>query len=103
MKSINKSDKPLRSSGLNLTTVWVQGPHLGDYMEKYLRLNQIVLDLSEVECIEWKQIDDEEQYSEKTLYSIRLHLKSGKMFTRQVYDTQFEEIKEQLKEILEGE
>jgi|TARA_R100000808_G_C2088133_1_gene109528 hypothetical protein len=69
-------------------------------MEKYLRLNQIVLDLSEVECIEWKQIDDEEQYSERTLFSIRLHLRSGKMFTRQVYDTQFDDIKEQFKAVL---
>jgi hypothetical protein len=69
-------------------------------MEKYLRLNQIVLDLSEVECIEWKQIDDEEQYSERTLFSIRLHLRSGKMFTRQVYDTQFDDIKEQFKAVI---
>ena len=71
-------------------------------MEKYLRLNQIVLDLSEVECIEWKQIDDEEQYSERTLFSIRLHLRSGKMFTRQVYDTQFDDIKEQFKAVICG-
>ena len=69
-------------------------------MNKYLRMNQIVTDLSEVECIEWKQIDGE-QYSEKTLYSIRLHMKSGKMFTRQVYDKQFDEIKEQFKELKE--
>ena len=72
-------------------------------MDKYLRLNQIALDLSEVECIEWKQIDDEEQYSDKVLYSVRLHLKSGKMFTRQVYDTQFDDIKEQFKDILHNE
>ena len=81
----------------------MQGPPIGDNMEKYLRLNQIALDFSEVECIEWKQIDDEEQYSEKTLYSVRLHLKSGKMFTRQVYDSQFDDIKEQFKSILEEE
>mgnify|MGYP003144961043 CR=1 FL=1 len=72
-------------------------------VNKYLRLNQIAVDLSEVECIEWKQIDDEEQYSEKILYSVRLHLKSGKMFTRQVYDTQFDNIKEQFKDILREE
>ena len=71
--------------------------------ERYLRLNQIVLDFAEVECIEWKQIDDEEQYSEKPLFSVRLHLKSGKMFTRQVYDTQFDNIKEQFKDLLDDE
>ena len=29
-------------------------------MERYVRMNQICLDLIEVETIEWKQIDEDE-------------------------------------------
>ena len=56
---------------------------------RYVRMNQISLDLSEVEAIEWKKIDDDEVISDQTMYSVRIHLKSGKMYTRQVFDNQF--------------
>ena len=68
-------------------------------MNRYLRLNQIALDFEEVECIEWKTV---EEFSSE--YSLRFHLKSGKCFTRQVQENQFKNIKEKYKEILkEGE
>ena len=67
---------------------------------RYVRMNQISLDLNEVEAIEWKKIDDDEVISDQTMYSVRIHLKSGKMYTRQLFETQFKELKEQFKEII---
>ena len=69
-------------------------------MNRYVRMNQICLDLEEVETIEWKKIADDEVISDKDMYSLRIHMKSGKMFTRQVFETQFEEVKEQYKELI---
>ena len=66
-------------------------------------MNQICLDLDEVETIEGKKIADDEVISEQDMYSIRIHMKSGKMFTRQVFETQFEEVKEQYKELIGDE
>jgi len=70
---------------------------------RYIRMNQICLDLEEVETIEWKKIADDEVISEQDMYSLRIHMKSGKMFTRQVFETQFEEVKEQYKELIGDE
>jgi len=67
---------------------------------RYVRMNQICLDLEEVETIEWKKIADDEVISDRDMYSLRIHMKSGKMFTRQVFETQFEEVKEQYKELI---
>tara|TARA_A100001201_G_scaffold91612_1_gene79928 strand:+ start:400 stop:618 length:219 start_codon:yes stop_codon:yes gene_type:complete len=72
-------------------------------MNRYVRMNQICLDLEEVETIEWKKIADDEVISDKDMYSLRIHMKSGKMFTRQVFETQFEEVKEQYKELIGDE
>ena len=69
-------------------------------MNRYVRMNQICLDLEEVETIEWKKLAEDEVISEKDMYSIRIHMKSGKMFTRQVFESQFEEVKEQYKELI---
>ena len=69
--------------------------------ERYVRMNQLSLDLAEVEAIEWKKIDDDENISAQDLYSIRIHLKSGKMYSRQLFETQFKELKENYKELLE--
>lgn len=66
---------------------------------RYVRMNQICLDLDEVETIEWKKIDEDETLG-NSMYTLRVHMKSGKMFTRQVYETQFEELKEQYKELI---
>ena len=55
------------------------------------------MDFNEVECIEWKKVD-EDFTSDAEQYSLRFHLRSGKMFTRQVHETQFESIKEKYKD-----
>ena len=70
---------------------------------RYVRMNQICLDLNEVETIEWKKLNEDEVISEQDMYSVRLHMKSGKMFSRQLFETQFEEIKEQYKEMIGDE
>ena len=70
---------------------------------RYVRMNQICLDLEEVETLEWKQIDEDEVIGERNMYSLRVHMKSGKMFTRQVFESQFEDIKEQWKEVIGSE
>jgi len=67
---------------------------------RYVRMNQISLDLNEVEAIEWKKIDEDEVISDQTMYSVRIHLKSGKMYTRQVFDNQLKLLKDQFKEII---
>ena len=69
---------------------------------RYVRMNQICLDLKEVETIEWKKLDEEETLG-NIMYSLRVHMKSGKMFTRQIYDSQFDDIKEQWKELIGSE
>ena len=65
----------------------------------YMRMNQLALNLFEVECLEWKDIPNEDE-SIGDLISIRFHMKSGKMYTRQVYENQFEAIKEKYKEAI---
>jgi len=70
---------------------------------RYVRMNQLSMDLNEVEAIEWKKITDDENITDQDLYSVRIHLKSGKMYTRQVFETQFKELKRQYKEMIGSE
>ncbi len=70
---------------------------------RYVRMNQLSMDLNEVEAIEWKKMDDDENITEQELYSVRIHLKSGKMYTRQIFQTQFKELKEQFKNMIGSE
>ena len=56
-----------------------------------IRMNEILLDLDEVESIEWRHQEDD-------MYSVRFHMKhSGKMFTRIVHENQLQQLKEQFK------
>ena len=41
---------------------------------RYVRMNQICLDLEEVETIEWKKIADDEVISDRDMYSLRIHI-----------------------------
>tara|TARA_R110002020_G_scaffold2_5_gene44 strand:- start:6192 stop:6392 length:201 start_codon:yes stop_codon:yes gene_type:complete len=66
-------------------------------------MNQLSMDLNEVEAIEWKRIDDDTNITDQELYSVRIHLKSGKMYTRQIFNTQFDELKEQFKNMIGSE
>ena len=56
-----------------------------------IRMNEILLDMNEVESIEWREQGNE-------MFSVRFHMKqSGKMFTRIVHDNQLQQLKEQFK------
>ena len=56
-----------------------------------IRMNEILLDMDEVESIEWREQDD-------GMYSVRFHMKqSGKMFTRIVHENQLQQLKNQFK------
>jgi len=70
---------------------------------RYVRMNQLSMDLNEVEAIEWKKITEDKNITDQELYSVRIHLKSGKMYTRQVFETQFKELKRQYKEMIGSE
>tara|TARA_R100001510_G_C7622360_1_gene182956 strand:- start:666 stop:902 length:237 start_codon:yes stop_codon:yes gene_type:complete len=56
-----------------------------------IKMNEIVLDMEEVESIEWKHDGGE-------AYSVRFHMKSGKMFTRIVHKNQLDTLIEDFKE-----
>ena len=56
-----------------------------------VKMNEIVLDMAEVESIEWKHDEDEQ-------YSVRFHMKSGKMFTRIVHKNQLDNLIDEFKE-----
>tara|TARA_R110000751_G_scaffold43022_2_gene99525 strand:- start:394 stop:585 length:192 start_codon:yes stop_codon:yes gene_type:complete len=58
-----------------------------------IKLNEILLDLEEVETIEWKEDDDDFER-----FSVRFHMKSGKMFTRLVHENQLKILSGQFKE-----
>ena len=65
----------------------------------YFRLHQLCFDMAEVESIEWKRLEEEPDNP----YSVRIHLKSGKQFTRQLFEQQFKQLKEQFKHQLGDE
>lgn len=64
----------------------------------YFRLHQLCFDMSEVEAIEWKRLEEEPEN-----YSVRIHFRSGKQFTRQLHEPQFKQLKEQFKHQLGDE
>ena len=50
-----------------------------------VRMNKLVIDMDEVESIEWEVTEDTEAYT------VRFHTKSGKMYTRKLDKTNFKE------------
>ena len=56
-----------------------------------IRMNEILLDMDEVESIEWREQND-------GAFSVRFHMRnSGKMFTRIVHENQLKQLKTQFK------
>ena len=68
----------------------------------YVRLNNVCLDLREVECLEWKKTDDEENVTDHIIYKVTIHTKAAKIFTRLVFEQQLETLKESFKEYVNG-
>ena len=68
----------------------------------YVRLNNICLDLREIECIEWKKTEDEENMSTHIIYRVTIHTKASKIFTRLLFEGQFKTLKERYKYHVNG-
>ena len=62
----------------------------------HYRLNRLTIDLDEVESIEWSNVSNETLDENPDLYQVVLHMKSGKKFTRRVYENQLQQILETL-------
>tara|TARA_R100000773_G_scaffold44146_1_gene44254 strand:+ start:209 stop:403 length:195 start_codon:yes stop_codon:yes gene_type:complete len=57
-----------------------------------VRMNKLVIDMEEVESLEWETIE------ETDAYTVRFHTKSGKMYTRKLDKKSFKEMIEQYQE-----
>tara|TARA_R110000751_G_scaffold297194_1_gene406675 strand:- start:997 stop:1194 length:198 start_codon:yes stop_codon:yes gene_type:complete len=62
-------------------------------MVNITKMNKLVIDLDEVESIEW-----EENLNGEDAYTIRFHMKSGKMYTRILLEPQFNQLVSTYKE-----
>ena len=53
-----------------------------------------MIDRTEIEAVEWNLVNNElpSEETNKELYQIQFHMRSGKKFTRRVYKTQFDDI-----------
>ena len=68
----------------------------------FIRLHRLLLDIKRVETIEWHDVSEEmsDKESEQKLYSVVFHMKSGKKFTRRVYEIQLQQCKDTLRNYL---
>ena len=56
-------------------------------------MHRAIIEQSEVEAVEWNSVSNElPDDSGKELYQIQFHMRSGKKFTRRVYDKQLNDI-----------
>ena len=72
---------------------------------RHIRLNGIIISTKNVESVEWRDVTEEmanTEYQGK-LYSIVFHMRSGKKFTRRVYEKQLEQCKDALRDYLSYE
>jgi len=58
-------------------------------MPRIMKVNRLAIKPSEIEAVEWSDVSEEKQeYSDEKLYQIVFHTKSGKKYTRRVYEQQ---------------
>jgi len=73
---------------------------------EFIRLHNLILTTKNIESIEWRDVTEElsnTDFNSNSLYSIVFHMKSGKKFTRKVYETQLEQCKDALRNYLKGD
>ena len=59
----------------------------------FIKVHRAIIDESEIEAVEWNTVSNERpDDSGDELYQIQFHMKSGKKFTRRVYEPQLQEI-----------
>ena len=68
----------------------------------YIRLNNICLDLREIECIEWKKTEDDENATNHLIYRVQIHTKTSKMYTRLLFEAQFKLLKDRFRHYING-
>ena len=79
-----------------MTLGGVQSPIGSDKMS-FIRVHIAIIDESEIEAVEWNSVNNElPDDSEKTLFQIQFHMRSGKKFTRRVYESQLNDILDNL-------
>ena len=63
----------------------------------FIKVHRAIIEESEIEAVEWNSVSNElPDDSGKELYQIHFHMKSGKKFTRRVYESQLQDILEHL-------
>ena len=59
----------------------------------FIKVHRAIIEQSEVEAVEWNSVSNElPDDSGKELYQIQFHMRSGKKFTRRVYENQLQQI-----------
>tara|TARA_R110000751_G_scaffold266364_1_gene365401 strand:- start:1273 stop:1542 length:270 start_codon:yes stop_codon:yes gene_type:complete len=81
-------------------------PHksnIGDIMQ-FIRLHKLIVATRHIESMEWRDVEEELSETEynNNLYLVVFHMKSGKKFTRRVYEKQLEQCKDALRNYLKG-
>tara|TARA_R100000152_G_C6751379_1_gene175038 strand:+ start:715 stop:924 length:210 start_codon:yes stop_codon:yes gene_type:complete len=60
---------------------------------KFLKVHRAIIDETEIEAVEWNPVNNElPDDSDKSLFQIQFHMRSGKKFTRRVYESQLNDI-----------
>ena len=59
----------------------------------FIKVHRAIIEESEIEAVEWNTVSNERPDDRgDVLYQIQFHMKSGKKFTRRVYEPQLQEI-----------
>tara|TARA_R110000824_G_scaffold196128_8_gene379193 strand:- start:4459 stop:4683 length:225 start_codon:yes stop_codon:yes gene_type:complete len=67
-------------------------------MPRLIKINHLAIKPDEVEAVEWSDVSKEKlEYSDEKLYQIVFHTKSGKKYTRRVYEQQLYNLIDKIK------
>ena len=59
----------------------------------FIKVHRAIIEESEIEAVEWNSVSNERPNdSGDELYQIQFHMRSGKKFTRRVYEKQLQDI-----------
>ena len=59
----------------------------------FIKVHRAIIEESEIEAVEWNPVNNERASdSNDELFQIQFHMRSGKKFTRRVYENQLQQI-----------